>query len=240
MPIPWLDSDTLDFPPPAAALVDPNGLLAAGGDLSPERLVEAYRRGIFPWYVEGQPILWWSPNPRMVLFPDQILISGSFKKFLRKHAYTVEMDVDFSGVLKACAGSRNSGDGTWITADMQAAYLELHHMGIAHSVEVRDERADLVGGLYGVALGQLFFGESMFSKRPNTSKLALAFLTAQMRNWGFAAIDCQVPSTHLASLGAVEMDRLEFQQLLKNYRDKPGKPGSWQATLLTRQLSNEF
>lgn len=227
MPVPWIETDDADFPPLEQALTEPNGLLAAGGDLSAERLLQAYRQGIFPWYESGQPILWWSPDPRLVLIPEQLKVSRSLKKLLRRNSYAISMDQAFNEVIQQCAASRRSAAGTWITDDMQTAYSELHHQGLAHSVEVWCG-ASLVGGLYGVALGKVFFGESMFSKEDNTSKLALYYLVKQLQRWDFQLIDCQVSSEHLVSLGAREISRTEFQQQLQRLVPATGKPGSWQ------------
>lgn len=226
MPIPWLESDDFHFPPIEQALTAPNGLLAAGGDLQVERLLEAYRQGIFPWYESGQPILWWSPDPRLVLKPAQLRLSRSLKKLLKRHPYVISMDQDFAAVILACATARRGEAGTWITDDMQSAYTELHARGLAHSVEVWSGTS-LVGGLYGIALGQIFFGESMFSKEDNTSKLALAYLAKQLQVWGYQLIDCQVSSEHLVSLGASDISRTQFKQELRNFLPEPGKPGHW-------------
>ena len=188
------------FPPVERALREPAGLLAAGGDLSSERLIAAYRRGIFPWYSPGQPVLWWSPDPREVLFPQEFHRSRSLTRTLRTRGFEYHVDRDFAAVIRACAAPRRSSPGTWITADMQAAYLELHRLGFAHSSEIwRDGR--LVGGVYGVRLGQVFFGESMFSLEPDASKAALD---------GLAMIDCQMPSPHLRTLGSRSVARAEF------------------------------
>ena len=227
MSLPWIDDDDQDFPATELALTEPNGLLAAGGDLSIERLLKAYHRGIFPWYEEGQPVLWWSPEPRMVLQPDQLRISRSLRKLLRQGRYRLSMDSAFSDVIAACAEIRRGAHGTWITHDMQSAYAELHAMGFAHSVEVWLDR-ELVGGLYGVALGQIFFGESMFSKRDNTSKLALVYLVKQLQQWNYQLIDCQVSSEHLFSLGATEVSRQVFQQKLELLVAASGRSGRWQ------------
>ena len=216
----WLQRDSLDFPPLAKALRDPNGLLAAGGDLSPERLIGAYRHGCFPWYQDGQPILWWSPDPRTVLFPDELHISRSLQKVLRHNPYRVSFDQAFSAVIQACAAPRTYADGTWITTPMQQAYLQLHERGIAHSVEVWRE-GELVGGLYGLAMGQLFFGESMFSRADNASKVGFATLVEQLRAWGFVLIDCQMPSQHLHSFGARAIPRERFADYLRQHLDQP-------------------
>lgn len=201
------------FPPIENALTEPNGLLAIGGDLSPQRLIEAYRKGIFPWFNEDDPILWWSPDPRMVLFPSELKISRSLLKTLKKGNYHIRTDEHFEQVMHACAASRKGQSGTWIHPQMITAYTGLHHMGLAHCVEtwIDDE---LVGGLYGVALGKMFFGESMFSRVTDASKIALVHLVRQLQNWQFGMIDCQVKTTHLASLGAREVCRKEFNQKL--------------------------
>jgi leucyl/phenylalanyl-tRNA--protein transferase len=216
----WLKRTELTFPPLDKALSEPNGLLAAGGDLSAERLVAAYRHGCFPWYEDGQPILWWSPNPRTVLFPAELHVSRSLRKLLRQQRYRVTFDHDFAAVIDACAGPRSYADGTWITSNMQAAYRELHAQGFAHSVEVWDGDT-LVGGLYGLAMGQLFFGESMFSRADNASKVGFATLVEHLRKAGFALIDCQMPTDHLHSLGARAIPRTEFAQWLANHLDLP-------------------
>lgn len=226
MPLPWLDFPDSNFPDIDLALSDPNGLLAAGGDLSPQRLLEAYSSGIFPWFEEGQPILWWSPDPRMVLFPEDLRVSKSLRKVINKSHYTVTMDTAFTEVIACCAQPRGDSPGTWITDDMQAAYAQLFDAGHAHSVEVwRD--GDLVGGLYGVAMGQLFFGESMFSFQSNASKIALVNLVKQLQQWNYKLIDCQVSSEHLESLGALEISRDEFRRQLHELLPRPGKAAPW-------------
>jgi leucyl/phenylalanyl-tRNA---protein transferase len=202
----WLQRDSLDFPALNKALREPNGLLAAGGDLRPERLIQAYRHGCFPWFQDDQPILWWSPDPRTVLLPEQLHVSRSLGKLMRKGRYRVTFDQAFADVIRACAAPRSYAVDTWITSPMQVAYLELHQRGIAHSVEVwRDD--ELVGGLYGLAMGQLFFGESMFSRADNASKVGFVSLVEQLKNWGFVLIDCQMPTEHLLSLGAQTISR---------------------------------
>ncbi len=224
--IPWL-TDNDPFPPVCRALRSPNGLLAAGGGLSPARLLEAYCKGIFPWFNPGEPILWWSPDPRMVLIPAEFRISRSLAKLLRSSAYAVRIDTAFEQVMRACAAPRdNAGSGsrrpaapegtatqcqggTWIGEDMIAAYSALHRLGYAHSVEVWMEDR-LVGGLYGVGIGRMFYGESMFSLVSNASKIALAHLARQLGRWQFGMIDCQMNTPHLASLGAREIPRSEF------------------------------
>ncbi|MDA0281389.1 MAG: leucyl/phenylalanyl-tRNA--protein transferase [Proteobacteria bacterium] len=226
MPLPWLSSPQVGFPDINLALADPNGLLAAGGDLSPKRLIEAYSSGIFPWFEQGQPVLWWSPDPRMVLFPEDLRVSKSLQKVLNKSLYTVTLDEAFAEVIAYCAQPRGDSPGTWITDDMQTAYTQLFEAGHAHSVEVwRD--GDLVGGLYGVALGQLFFGESMFSFESNASKIALVNLVKQLQEWNYKLIDCQVSSEHLESLGAIEISREEFRQQLHELLPRPGKVAPW-------------
>jgi len=197
------------FPPLQDALTEPNGLLAAGGDLSPARLLDAYRRGVFPWFNEGDPVLWWSPDPRMVLFPSEFKLSDSLRKIIRKGQFEVRFDTAFEQVMRACAAPRDEQVGTWIIEDMIAAYCELHRMRYAHSVEVWSED-ELIGGLYGMAIGKMFYGESMFSRQPNASKIALAHLAKQLELWGFGMIDCQMNTPHLASLGAREIPRDEF------------------------------
>ncbi len=197
------------FPAVQQALQAPNGLLAAGADLSSARLLTAYRAGVFPWFNVGEPILWWSPDPRMTLIPSQFQVSHSLKKVLRERAFTVRFDTQFSEVMQACAAPRKNQAGTWIHEDMVAAYRELHRLGYAHSVEVW-QGDNLIGGLYGMAIGRMFYGESMFSVQPNGSKIALAYLCKQLARWQFTLIDCQMYTAHLASLGAREIPRDEF------------------------------
>lgn len=229
--LPQLDWDELWFPPVEEALDDPNGLLAFGGDLSPERLLLAYDNGIFPWYQDDQPILWWSPDPRGVLFPDQIHISRTMRKVLGSNQFVVQMDTAFLDVMRGCAELTPKRDGTWITPTMQRAYCELHRLGHAHSIEVW-ERNQLVGGLYGVARGGVFFGESMFSRVQNASKVALIRLCQQLQQWGFAVIDCQLSSDHLRTMGARTLPRPAFVQLLKQHanRSLPVNGSMWQFT----------
>lgn len=216
----WLNRDDLTFPPLHRALRDPDGLLAVGGDLSPERLVAAYRHGCFPWYEEGQPILWWSPDPRMVVPPAEVRVSRSLRKVIRQERFAVTLNRDFPAVVKACAAPRDYARGTWITPAIEQAYVELHRRGIAHSVEAwcGDE---LVGGLYGIAMGRLFFGESMFSRATDASKVAFAVLAQHLHSANFALIDCQMHTRHLESLGAREISRTEFVQYLNRYLDAP-------------------
>lgn len=213
----WINlADNEDFPDVALALQEPNGLLAIGGDLSAQRLLSAYRQGIFPWYSEGQPILWWSPDPRATLFPDKIVISRSLSKTLKKRPFTLTLDTAFSQVITECAKPRKDGQGTWITQEMQDAYIRLHAEGHAHSVECwQDDQ--LVGGLYGVAMGRVFFGESMFSSVTDASKVAFVHLVAHLRKWNFVLIDCQVESAHVSSLGAKAMPRKTFRHYLDTH-----------------------
>ena len=214
------------FPDVREALAEPDGLLAVGGDLGFRRLISAYRQGIFPWFSEGDPILWWSPNPRTVLFPGELRISRSLRKLLRKRVLAVTMDRDFPAVIKGCAAPRDAHGGTWLLPEMIAAYRALHVRGVAHSVEVWED-GRLVGGLYGVAIGEVFFGESMFSRRDNASKVALVALCQRLLEWGFAMIDCQVLTRHMLRMGAEEVPRARFIELLTRWRDRPGVPGSW-------------
>jgi leucyl/phenylalanyl-tRNA--protein transferase len=209
--IPWLrpDDPPQAFPPVAEALTEPNGLLCAGGDLSTRRLLEAYRRGIFPWYSTGQPILWWSPDPRAVLVPREFRVSRSLAKSARNRGYETRNDTAFDAVVDQCGNPSLRPEGTWITPAMQAAYRTLHRLGYAHSVETWRE-GQLIGGLYGVALGRVFFGESMFSHERDASKVALKRLVDHAVARGFELIDCQVESAHLESLGARKIPRAEF------------------------------
>ncbi len=204
------------FPPLEQALDEPAGLLAAGGDLSSERLLAAYRRGIFPWYSPGQPVLWWSPDPRTVLFPGEFRLHRSLAKTIRNKDLSVTVNERFEEVIDACAAPRARSPGTWITAEMRAAYIGLHQLGFAHSIEVR-RAGVLIGGLYGVRLGGVFFGESMFSRARDGSKVALAHLVAMCPRNAIALIDCQMPSAHLASLGARAIPRGQFQALLERW-----------------------
>lgn len=214
--IPWLDPISCEFPPISSALDDPNGLLAAGGDLSPQRLLNAYGMGIFPWFNPGEPILWWSPDPRCSIEPERIHLSRSLKKAIRKTDFKLSFDRNFEAVVKACSKPRQYSEETWISAEMQTAYLKLHNLGHAHSVELWQDN-QLCGGLYGIAIGKLFFGESMFSKHDNCSKIAFAFFARQLQKWGYALIDCQIENAHLTSMGAQNIPRAEFQHYLDNY-----------------------
>ncbi len=214
------------FPAAILAETDPNGLLAIGGDLHPERLINAYRNGIFPWFSAGDPILWWSPNPRTLLFPNQVRLSRSLRKTLRRRRLGVTMDRAFDLVIRACSGPRQDGAGTWLVPEMITAYGELHRRGLAHSVEVW-QAGELVGGLYGVGLGRVFYGESMFSRVGDASKVALVHLCQRLEAWGFAVIDCQVMSEHLVRMGAQQVPRDAFLALLQRWCQVPGRNGSW-------------
>ncbi len=222
-----LSDDQLDlFPDVELALDEPNGLLAVGGDLSTKRLLAAYKNGIFPWFSDDQPIMWWSPNPRSVLKLDDFKISRSLKKTLNKNVFHVSVDTAFDDVIQACAGTRKDGFGTWITNEMLDAYRELHKQGYAHSVECWFEQK-LVGGLYGLSLGHAFFGESMFTHKTDASKVALAYLVAQLKQWQFDFIDTQVSSEHMTSLGATEVPRSQFIQELQHTLKYFSRIGQW-------------
>lgn len=229
--IPWLTANT-PFPPVAQALQEPNGpngLLAAGGDLSPERLLAAYRRGIFPWYSPGEPLLWWSPNPRMVLLPDALRITRSLARTLRNADYRVSLDSDFAQVIAACAAApRHGQNGTWITTEMQSAYNRLHALGYAHSVETW-HAGRLIGGLYGVAIGRSFCGESMFAHAADASKIALAHLCRFLAGRKFGIIDCQMETAHLRSLGARPIPRDEYLASVAALVAQDDAPGRWPA-----------
>ena len=216
------------FPVLTKALREPDGLLAIGGCLSQQRLLNAYRNGIFPWYNPGEPILWWSPDPRLVLFPDKLQVSRSLRKTLNKKCYTVTFDHAFNEVVSACAKPRKDDAGTWITDDICKAYMLLHQQGHAHSAEAWLD-GELVGGLYGVVMGRVFFGESMFYTHTDASKVAFVRLVEQLKNWDYQLIDCQVHSKHLASLGAVNCVRAEFVQLLNQYCETSAHSLAWQA-----------
>lgn len=208
--IPILSQDPESpFPPVERALEYPPGLLAAGGDLSPARLLNAYRHGIFPWYSEGEPILWWSPAPRCVLFPERVHVSRRLRRRYNQGRFTLGADQAFAQVIHACAEPRPGQNETWITSDMVNAYIHLHGLGVAHSVEVWLD-GELAGGIYGLALGRVFFGESMFSTHTDASKVALVALCRQLQQWNFTLLDCQVSNPHLESMGAVDVTRDEF------------------------------
>jgi len=223
--IPWLDSHT-PFPSIDTALTEPNGLLAAGADLSPARLLDAYRHGIFPWYSDDQPLLWWSPDPRMALFPAELRLTRSLKKRLRRDDYAIRADTRFEQVMRACAEPRSGQAGTWITDDMIAGYCALHAQGSAHSVETWIG-GELAGGLYGIAIGRMFYGESMFTRATDASKLALVHLVHQLGRWGYGMIDCQMKTPHLAAFGAREIPRSEFMLKLQELVNCPAPVGEW-------------
>ena len=224
--IPWLRPGDA-FPPPERALREPDGLLAAGADLSVPRLLEAYRHGIFPWFSDDQPILWWSPDPRMVLLPEALRVTRSLARTLRNRDHALSSDTDFRAVMEACAAPRPGSDGTWITSAMVDAYCALHRAGWAHSVEIRIDGV-LAGGLYGVAIGRVFFGESMFSRVPDASKMAFVHLVRTLHGAGFELIDCQMATAHLASLGAINMPRSEFLgRLATLIHSEDRRPGPW-------------
>jgi len=227
----WIDprGNHFVFPDVNLALEEPDGLLAIGGDLKPRRLIAAYRHGIFPWYNDDQPVLWWAPNPRTVLFPDKLKISRSLQKTLRKQAFNVTLDRAFNEVITACGQPREgeAQPGTWITPEMKQAYLSLHTLGYAHSVECWQD-GQLIGGLYGVAIGRVFFGESMFTRRNDASKVAFVALVQQLERWGFGVIDCQIHSPHLESLGAEAISRERFSTLLDDFCERPGPMQAWQ------------
>ncbi len=219
-------SDELIFPPPE--LSEDNGLLALGGNLTEARLLLAYSMGIFPWYSEGDPILWWSPDPRLVLFPEELKISRSLRQTIRKGTFHITIDKAFESVISKCASTNRKDDGgTWITTEMIEAYIMLHHCGHAHSVESWYE-GKLVGGLYGVSMGSAFFGESMFSTKSDASKAAFVMLIQQLIKWNFTIIDCQIYTRHLISLGAREISRSDFLDRLKKALSSPSRAGIWQ------------
>ena len=215
------------FPPLHKALKQPNGLLAFGGCLTPQRIVNAYRAGVFPWFNPGEPILWWSPDPRLVLFPEHLIIARSLAKTLRKQPFEIRYDTAFQQVMSACAAPRSEDSGTWITDDMLQAYQHLHQLGIAHSFEAWQDD-ELVGGLYGIAIGQVFFGESMFHRQTDASKVVFVHLVKQLSAWTYRLIDCQVSSDHLLSLGAEEIPRSRFADFLNQYCEQPPHPQAWQ------------
>ncbi len=214
------------FPDVSLALDEPNGLLAVGGCLSPRRLVNAYRQGIFPWFGEDEPILWWSPNPRLVLFPENLHVSRSLRKTLKKAEFNYSVDRCFEQVIEACAEPRDYALGTWISPEIKQAYCHLHTLGLAHSFEAWQEGC-LVGGLYGLSIGQVFFGESMFHRASNASKAAFSYAVGQLQQWGFRLIDCQVYTDHLTSLGAEEIPRSTFIELLDSLCGLPPAVNAW-------------
>lgn len=230
----WLSPSVPDdFPAISEALDEPNGLIAAGGDLEPGRLLAAYSRGIFPWYEEGQPILWWSPNPRAILWPGALKVSRSLRRSIARRGYELAIDTAFDEVVAGCAAPRRYGGCTWITADMARAYSRLHALGWAHSFETWLD-GELVGGLYGVAIGRVFFGESMFTRATDASKVAFVRAIDFLKTRGFALIDCQVASEHLASLGAECIPRSRFVRYLHEYCRPPGAPESWSSRAYTK------
>lgn len=228
VPLFWFGTRTYaeDFPPIELALDEPDGLLAAGGDLTVTRLLRAYRLGVFPWYSSGQPVLWWSPNPRTILYPDQLKVSRSLRRTLKRAPFTVALDQDFRAVISGCAASRGDGSGTWLTAPMIEAYCQLHARGHAHSVECRHE-GELVGGLYGVTIGRVFFGESMFSRMSDASKVSLVRTCAWLQAWSYRLIDCQVSSAHLDSLGAIHVPRQTFTAMIEKWCAESPSVDAW-------------
>ena len=226
MPIYWLDEDNYNFPHPSLANED--GILAVGGDLSPQRLVTAYAHGIFPWFNPEDPILWWSPNPRFVLYPNELKVSKSMRPYFNQNKFKVTVDQHFEMVIRSCQQQDRQGQsgGTWITHSMVEAYVHLHDLGIAHSVEVW-QGEDLVGGLYGIALGKVFFGESMFSKVSNASKFGFISLVRKLIEWDYELIDCQQETNHLKSLGAKGIARADFLTILEKNREIPLKQENW-------------
>ncbi|MDA3919344.1 MAG: leucyl/phenylalanyl-tRNA--protein transferase [Salinisphaera sp.] len=234
----WLDPNQpgSDFPDPALALDEPNGLLAMGGDLSPERLRRAYASGIFPWYNPDESILWWCPNPRTVLPTNRIHISRRFRRTLDKADYAVTLDQDFAGVIACCAGERRGNPGTWLGPEMRAAYTQLHAEGDAHSIEVWRE-GRLIGGLYGLAQGRMFYGESMFSRDRDASKIALAWLARQLRAWDFPLIDGQVGSGHLYRMGAIDLPRRDFLRIIEATRGQAAPASPWRFELAAPQAA---
>lgn len=237
MRIHWLPAGTTVFPPVSRALDEPDGLLAAGGDLSPARLLSAYRQGIFPWYSDGQPILWWSPSMRTVFDTGSIHVPRRLARWLRTCGWHIRADTAFAAVVRACAAPRRREHGTWITDNMLAAYGELHALGHAHSVEAWDGDR-LVGGIYGVAIGRMFFGESMFSAATNGSKVALLALCRAMHDWGWPLLDAQVASDHLFTLGAREMARADFCAAVAALTARPGLDGPWRERFRPLQPSD--
>jgi leucyl/phenylalanyl-tRNA--protein transferase len=209
----WLEDNNYEFPPVEQALTEPGGLLAAGGSLTPEILLKAYRNGIFPWYSQGQPVLWWSPDPRCVLFPEKLKISRSLRKKLNRKPFIIKQDTAFRTVMLSCAEPRKDSDGTWITREMLQAYSHMHELGYAHSIECWQDN-ELAGGLYGMSLGDVFFGESMFSKKPDASKVALEYLCNSIRP---KIIDVQVYSEHMGRMGAEMIPRAKFIEYLDRY-----------------------
>ncbi len=228
--LPWLnpDDESAAFPPAKLALKDPEGLVAAGGDLSPKRVLRAYHEGIFPWYEEDQPILWWSPDPRGIIYPKKFIAHKRLLRTLKKKAWRITYDQSFVDVMKACAEPRSNSRGTWITPEMLRAYSLLHQLGYAHSIEVWNDNNYLVGGIYGVAIGSIFFGESMFSRETDTSKVALLYLCAYLDTWGYKMIDTQLTSNHLTSLGGINIPREEYLHILPKLTQQSVNTNAWQ------------
>ena len=225
--VPLLPASPVAFPDPAYALSSPDGLLAAGGDLTPQWLLAAYAQGIFPWFdCDDDHVLWWCPSVRAVIEPGAMTVRRSLDKRIRNAGFGVTLDTDFEQVIDACSAPRANAEGTWITPRMREAYVELHEAGYAHSVEVKNG-AELVGGLYGVSLGRMFFGESMFARKPDASKIGFFHLQRQLRDWNFTLIDCQIMNPHLASLGVHEISRQVFLELIAANADEPTQPGRW-------------
>ncbi len=227
--LPWIDPHDVHapFPSPNCALDQPPGLVAAGGDLNPTRVLRAYYEGLFPWYEEDQPILWWSPDPRGVLYPINFITHKSLLRTLKRHKWKITYDESFEDVIKGCAQPRKDARGTWITNEMIHAYKRLHELNHAHSIEVRDESEDLIGGVYGISIGTIFFGESMFSNEPDASKVALLYLSAYLDHWGYKIIDTQLPSEHLASLGGTEISRNEYLEKLSRFTKESCAADAW-------------
>ncbi|RZU98110.1 leucyl/phenylalanyl-tRNA--protein transferase [Spiribacter vilamensis] len=241
LPIPWLapNDETTPLPDPETALAEPNGLLAIGASLSPQRLESAYRNGIFPWYSPGEPVLWWSPDPRALITPSGFHMSRSLRRQLRKTDYQVSLDTAFEAVIAACAAPRLDQPETWITPEMADAYYDMHTLGLAHSIEVwRGKR--LIGGLYGVSTGRAFFGESMFSHATNGSKIALAWLLRQLGEWGFDFLDCQMPTEHLLSLGAEVVPRKRFLLRLAASQRGETRPGAWSLSITRDDVTRKW
>ena len=221
-----MDSFTRKYNFPPLETSSPEGIVAIGGDLNTERLLIAYLNGIFPWYNTNQPIIWWSPDPRLILYPEQMHVSRTLKKILRKNEFSVTIDQEFAGVIRQCAVNTKTRPSTWITSDMEDAYNSLFRLGFAHSIETWKDN-ELVGGLYGIAIGKAFFGESMFSRKANASKVALRVLCLLLQKWNYRFIDCQVVSTHMISLGAKSISRTDFISQLKSATNNNIEPGKW-------------
>lgn len=236
---PRLDAET-DFPFPPVDTSSPDGIVCEGGNLSPGMLVSAYRRGIFPWYGFGEPILWWSPDPRFVLLPERLHVSSTMRKLLRRGGYSLTLDTDFPSVIKACASIRRPGQkGTWIVPDMIEAYTELHRLGLAHSVEVWKEGV-LAGGLYGVSLGRAFFGESMFSRESGASRFGFLALALRLKHEGYSLIDSQVYTDYLSEMGAAEIPREEYLKILSQALESPTRREPWSSGFPGFPHSPEF